>query len=130
MISKGLDIAQNLGTQKVIGYSRSVTKTTGKKHPKVITENMSVGIQAWEIAAIIASVGVYDIINGPGGFESWLFGMLGYNPVTGQANPGSLLSVSGPSNPAQQASFNVLASIASGVQGAVGWLYNNSGGYL
>lgn len=128
--NKALDVGQNIATQKVIGYTRTVTRTKGKKNPKTITESMSVGIQAWEIAALIASVGIYDIINGPGGFESWIFSLLGYNPNTGQANPGSLLSISGPSNPAQQASFNFLDSVASGVQGLGGWLSNNTGGYL
>lgn len=122
--------AESLATQRVIGYSRTTVRTKGKKNPKTITENVNVGIQAWEIAALIASVGVYDIVNGPGGFEAWLFSMLGYNPNTGQATPGSLLSISPPSNPAQQASFNILDSIASGVQGAGGWLYNHTGGYL
>jgi hypothetical protein len=28
---KGLDVAQNLGTHRVIGYSRSVTRTRGKR---------------------------------------------------------------------------------------------------
>lgn len=117
----------NGATQRVIGYTKTKTKH-GKKTD--VTESYSVGVQAWEIAALIASVGIYDIVNGPGGFEAWLFSMLGYNPNTGQASPGSLLSISPPSNPAQQASFDFLDYVASGVQGAGGWLYNHTGGYL
>jgi hypothetical protein len=42
----------------------------------------------------------------------------------------SAAAISGPSNPAQQASFNFLDSVSSGVQGLGGWLSNNTGGYL
>ena len=61
---KGLDVAQNLGTQRVIGYSRSVTRTRGKKYPKVITENLNVGIQAWELGILVAAAGAYYYLTG------------------------------------------------------------------
>jgi len=61
---KGLDVAQNLGTQRVIGYSRSVTRTRGKKNPKVITENLNVGIQAWELGILVAAAGAYYYLTG------------------------------------------------------------------
>ena len=61
---KGLDVAQNLATQRVIGYSRSVTRTRGKKNPKVITENLNVGIQAWEIGILVAAAGAYYYLTG------------------------------------------------------------------
>ena len=61
---KGLDVAQNLATQRVIGYSRSVTRTRGKKNPKVITENLNVAIQAWEIGILVAAAGAYYYLTG------------------------------------------------------------------
>lgn len=61
---KGLDVAQNLGTHRVIGYSRSVTRTKGKKNPKVIQENLNIGIQAWEIGILIAAAGAYYYLTG------------------------------------------------------------------
>ena len=63
---KALDVGQNLATQKVIGYSRSVTRKKGKKNPKIIQENISVGIQAWEIGIILAGVAAYEYVNGSG----------------------------------------------------------------
>lgn len=121
---------ESVATQRVIGFTRSVTKTRGKKNPKVTTESVNVGVQLWEVGAVVAAVGIYDIANGPGRFMSSVLSFLGYNSQTGQANPGSLLSVSSPTNPAQEASFNFLDYLASGVQGAGGWLSNNTGGYL
>lgn len=66
--SKGVDVAANMATQRVIGYSRSVTKTTGKKHPKVIQENLNIGIQAWELGVVLAGIAVYDYVEGGGSF--------------------------------------------------------------
>lgn len=64
MASKGIEIASNMATQRVIGYSRSVTRTKGKKNPKIIQENLSVGIQAWELAVIVAAAGAYYYLTG------------------------------------------------------------------
>lgn len=62
--SKSVDAAANMATQRVIGYSRSVTKTSGKKHPKVIQENLNIGIQAWELGILIAAAGAYYYLTG------------------------------------------------------------------
>ena len=64
--SKALDVASNLGTQRVIGFTRSVTRTKGKKHPKLIQESVNIGLQAWEIGAILAGVALYEYVNGAG----------------------------------------------------------------
>jgi len=63
---KGLSVAENMAAQRVIGYSRTVTRTKGKKNPKVIQENLNVGVQAWEIAALLGGVAIYEYVNGPG----------------------------------------------------------------
>lgn len=60
------DLVGNLATQRVIGYSRTKTYTKGKKNPKVISESLNVGIQAWELGILLASVAVYDYVEGPG----------------------------------------------------------------
>ena len=70
---KGLSVAENMGTQRVIGYSRTVTKTKGKKNPKVIQENLNVGVQAWEIGALLGGVALYEYVNGPGSLLNNLF---------------------------------------------------------
>ena len=57
-----------LATQRVIGY----TKTTVKKTKKgTITKNENIGIQAWEIGALLAggafaigSIGAYEYLTG------------------------------------------------------------------
>jgi hypothetical protein len=64
MAAKALDVGQNLATQRVIGYTRSVTRTKGKKNPKVIQENLNVGIQAWELGILIAAAGAYYYLTG------------------------------------------------------------------
>lgn len=61
---KALDVGTSLATQRVIGYTKSVTRTKGKKNPKVIQENVNVGIQAWELAILIASAGAYYYLTG------------------------------------------------------------------
>ena len=61
---KGLDVAHNLATQRVIGYTKSVTRTKGKKNPKVIQENLNIGIQAWELGILIAAAGAYYYLTG------------------------------------------------------------------
>ena len=61
---KGLDVAHNLATQRVIGYTKSVTRTKGKKNPKVIQENLNIGIQAWEIGVLVAAAGAYYYLTG------------------------------------------------------------------
>lgn len=62
--SKGLQIAENFGTQRVIGFTRTVTRTKGKKNPKVIQENLNIGIQAWELGVLIAAAGAYYYLTG------------------------------------------------------------------
>ena len=57
-VDKAGTAAYNLGTQRVIGFSKTKTYTKGKKNPKQITETSNVAIQAWEIAALGASVGI------------------------------------------------------------------------
>lgn len=64
MASKGIEVASNMATQRVIGYSRSVTRTKGKKNPKIIQENLSIGIQAWELGILIAAAGAYYFLTG------------------------------------------------------------------
>ena len=61
---KALDVGTSLATQRVIGYTRSVTRTKGKKNPKVIQENLNVGIQAWELGILIAAAGAYYYLTG------------------------------------------------------------------
>ena len=63
---KGLSVAENMATQRVIGYSRTVTRTKGKKNPKVIQENLNVAVQVWEIGVILAGIAVYEYVNGSG----------------------------------------------------------------
>ena len=63
---KGLSLAENMASQRVIGYSRTVTKTKGKKNPKVIQENLNVAVQVWEIGVILAGIAVYEYVNGSG----------------------------------------------------------------
>ena len=117
-----VDLGQFLN-QKVIGFSTTKTKIS-KRSTK--TESLSVGVQAWELAALIAAAGIYDIANGPGGFASWIDNFIGYNPNTGQAVPGSPLSISGPSNPAQWSFYDAIYGASQGVQGAGGWLEKNA----
>jgi hypothetical protein len=64
--SKGIDVAENLATQRVIGYTKSVTYRKGKKNPKLIQENINIGVQAWEIGLILAGVAAYEYVNGAG----------------------------------------------------------------
>ena len=64
MAGKALQVAENFGTQRVIGYTKSVTRTKGKKNPKVIQENLNVGIQAWELGILIAAAGAYYYLTG------------------------------------------------------------------
>jgi len=72
MIKPVLDAGVSLATQRVIGYSRTKTYTKGKKNPKVITESVNIGIQAWELGIVLASIAVYDYVNGPGSVASTL----------------------------------------------------------
>lgn len=64
--NKGLDIAQNMATQRVIGFKRSVTYRKGKKNPKVVQEEVNIGIQVWELGIILAGVALYEYVNGSG----------------------------------------------------------------
>jgi hypothetical protein len=94
MISdKILESGQNLATQKVIGYSYHTRKVKGgKRHPEEIQESLSIGIQAWEAAALLAGVALFDYVEGAGSFiglaEMFVSGMQGKPP--GQPSvPGS-----------------------------------------
>jgi len=51
----------NLATQKVIGFSSTKTKVT-KKGSR--TDSISVGIQAWELAIMVAAAGAYYYLTG------------------------------------------------------------------
>lgn len=64
MAAKALDIGTTLATQRVIGYTKSVTRTKGKKNPKVIQENLNIGVQAWEIGILVAAAGAYYYLTG------------------------------------------------------------------
>ena len=55
---------ETVATQRVIGYTKSVTRTKGKKNPKVIQENLNIGIQAWELGILIAAAGAYYYLTG------------------------------------------------------------------
>lgn len=121
-MSSPVDLGQFVN-QKVIGFSTTKTKIS-KRSTK--TESLSVGVQAWEIAALIAAAGIYDFANGPNTVVSWLDKLFGYNPSTGQVSPGSLLSISGPSNPAQWSFYDAIYGASQGVQGAGGWLEKNA----
>lgn len=62
--SKGIDVASNMATQRVIGYTRTITRKKGKKNPKIIQENLNIGIQAWELGILIAAAGAYYYLTG------------------------------------------------------------------
>jgi hypothetical protein len=68
--SKGVDVMQNLATQRVIGYSISKTKY---KKKSVVQENLNIGVQAWEIGALLGGVALYEYVNGPGSLLNNLF---------------------------------------------------------
>ena len=55
------NIGSNMAMQKVIGISGSKTKVT-KKGSK--NESWSIGIQAWEIAIMVAAAGAYYYLTG------------------------------------------------------------------
>ena len=75
-----LKSGENLATQRVMGYSRTVTRTKGKKNPKVITENLNVGIQAWEIGILVAAAGAYYYLTGNHIQDAIVSGMNVVNP--------------------------------------------------
>lgn len=54
--------ALELGTQKVIGYSRRSRKIS--KSGKITETSESVGIQAWEIGVAAAGIGAYEFLTG------------------------------------------------------------------
>lgn len=68
----GLEEIKTLATQRVIGYTKTTTRRTKNK---VITKNENIGIQAWEIGAVLA--GGAMAIGSIGAYE-WLTG----NPIT------------------------------------------------
>ena len=72
--NKGIDVMQNMATQRVIGYSVSKTKY---KKKSVVQENLNIGIQAWELGIVLAGIAVYEYVNGPGSaggnFANYLF---------------------------------------------------------
>ena len=66
--SAGMEEFNTLATQRVIGYTRTIRKA---KKKSVETKNVNLGIQAWEIGAILAgsafaigSVGAYEYLTG------------------------------------------------------------------
>ena len=62
IISKGMDEAIQLGTQRVIGYSKRTRKVA--KSGKITETSESVGIQAWEIGVVAAGIGAYEFLSG------------------------------------------------------------------
>jgi hypothetical protein len=58
---KGADIVQGMATQRVIGYTKSISYKKGKK---TIQENLNVGIQAWELGAVLLGLGAYAYLTG------------------------------------------------------------------
>ena len=57
-------VATTLATSRVIGYTKSTTYKKGKKNPKIIQENLNIGIQAWEVGFLIAAAGAYEYLTG------------------------------------------------------------------
>ena len=57
--AQGAKEANFLGTQKVIGINKSITKHSKKKDSQT---SINIGIQAWEIAAGIAAIGAYEFL--------------------------------------------------------------------
>lgn len=62
IIEKGMNEAVQLGTQKVIGYSKRTRKTS--KSGKITETSESIGIQAWEIGVAAAGIGAYEFLTG------------------------------------------------------------------
>ncbi len=67
LASQGLNVAENLATQRVIGFHRTVKKVTKKKET---IDDVNIGLQAWEIGIIIASIAAYDYVEGQGALAS------------------------------------------------------------
>lgn len=71
--NKGLDIAGQMATQRVIGYSKTKTRIN-KKGSTVTNEN--VAISAWEIlfgaALLLGGIAAYDFVEGPGSLGNTL----------------------------------------------------------
>ena len=65
MSSAPLNQVTNLAQSKVIGWTKTKVKHKKKSDE---TETMSVGIQAWEIGALLIAVAAYEFVNGPGSF--------------------------------------------------------------
>lgn len=91
--SKGIDVASNLATQRVIGYTRTVTKTTGKKHPKTVSENLNIGIQAWELGILVAAAGAYYYLTGNHIQDAVVSGMNMVNPGNPANGLGAITTV-------------------------------------
>jgi len=87
--SKGLEMIQGMATQRVIGYTKSVTTRKGKKNPKLVQENLNIGIQAWEIGILVASIAVFDYVEGAGAFGSNLQSLLTSPTAIPQGTDGS-----------------------------------------
>ena len=88
--SKGLETIQGMATQRVIGYTKSVTTRKGKKNPKLVQENLNIGIQAWEIGILVASIAVFDYVEGSGAFGQNLQSLLTtptVNPPDSSSSP-------------------------------------------
>lgn len=75
--SQGMKEANFLGTQKVIGLNKTVSKHTKKKDTQT---SINIGIQAWEIGGIIASIGAYEFLT-QNSFKSFLSDLNPLNPL-------------------------------------------------
>ena len=92
--SKGLETIQGMATQRVIGYTKSVTTRKGKKNPKLVQENLNIGIQAWEIGILVASIAVFDYVEGSGAFGQSLQSILTTPTVNPSDSSGSPRKIS------------------------------------
>ena len=64
VVQEAGQVATTLATSRVIGYTKSISYKKGKKNPKVIQENLNIGIQAWEVGFLIAAAGAYEFLTG------------------------------------------------------------------
>lgn len=87
--SKGIDVAQNMATQRVIGYSISKTKY---KKKSVVQENLNIGVQAWEIGVILVGIAAYEYVNGGSSLLDSFMG--GVEKTTTPGNPLDSLPIS------------------------------------
>lgn len=101
----------SLGTQKVIGISRSTSK---RSKTKTVNKSMSIGIQAWELAAFLAAISLYEYVSGPGSFSQNLMTPWKLNTNSLPGNPGS--------NPGSDLFYSAIYGAASSLQGGINYL--------